>query len=450
VAGADDQERALRDALDVSPDNLPLRLHLADTLLRSGRPSAAEEEFRQVLHVDPTSAAGRAGLAAAFFQQGKLREATVLVEALLEGEPDGPTLVLHTRLLLAEGRDREAAVQYAAALALDPRLDDEDLTDRLQQLFPPDTAAEETAEGEGVALPADAESDGPLIEVERPSVTFADVGGMDQVKEEIRMKIIHPLEHAELFRAYGKAIGGGILLYGPPGCGKTHLARATAGQISASFLAVGLSDVLDMWLGNSEKRLHAIFEQARRRAPCVLFFDEVDALGASRSSFQSSAGRNVVNQFLYELDGVQADNDGVLILAATNTPWHVDPAFRRPGRYDRVLFVPPPDAGARAAILRIHVKGKPVDDIDFDHVARKTQGFSGADLRAVVDVAVEEKIRAAMRDGVPRPLGTKDLTAAAKAVKPSTHEWFATARNYALHANEGGAYDDVLGYLDMR
>ena len=130
MAGGDDQERALRDALDVSPDNVPLRLHLADTLLRSGRPSAAEEEFRQVLHRDPASAAGRAGLAAAFFQQGKLREATVLVEALLEDDPDGPTLVLHTRLLLAEGRDREAAVQYAAALALDPRLDDADLTER--------------------------------------------------------------------------------------------------------------------------------------------------------------------------------------------------------------------------------------------------------------------------------------------------------------------------------
>jgi transitional endoplasmic reticulum ATPase len=450
VAGSDDHERALRDALAVSPDNLPLRLHLADTLLRSGRPSAAEEEFRQVLARDPVSPAGRAGLAAAFFQQGKLREATVLVEALLEGDPDGVTLVLHTRLLLAEGRDREAAVQYKAALELDPRLDDPDLTDRLQHLFPPDMDAGEAEDGEGIALTAEGATDGPLIEVERPSVTFVDVGGMDRVKDEIRMKIIHPLEHAELFRAYGKAIGGGILLYGAPGCGKTHLARATAGEISASFLAVGLSDVLDMWLGNSENRLHAIFEQARRRAPCVLFFDEVDALGASRSSFQGSAGRNVVNQFLSELDGVQAANDGVLILAATNTPWHVDSAFRRPGRFDCVLFVPPPDTDARAAILRIHVKGKPVDDIDFDHVARKTQGFSGADLRAVVDVAVEEKIRAAMRDGVPRPLGTKDLTSAAKAVKASTHEWFATARNYALHANEGGAYDDVLAYLDLR
>lgn len=448
MAGKDDAVDALREALGVSPENVPLRLHLADTLLRSGRPGDAEAEFRLALHFQPGHPGAQLGLAAAFFQLGKLGEAVVLVEALIETEPSAPALVLYARLLLAEGRDQDAADRYRAALELDPAGADPDLSDRLEPLFP---AADEPEDGPGdpIAVPADAESDGPLIEIERPSVTFADIGGMERVKDEIRMKIIHPIEHAELFRAYGKAIGGGILLYGPPGCGKTHLARATAGEINASFLAVGLSDVLNMWLGVSEQRLHAIFEQARRRAPCVLFFDEVDALGASRSSFSNNAGRNVVNQFLQELDGVQAANDGVLILAATNTPWHVDAAFRRPGRFDRVLFVPPPDEGARAAILRIHVKGKPVLEIDFDRVARSTNGFSGADLRAVVDIAVEGKIRSAMRDGVPRPLGTKDLVAAAKAVKASTQEWFATARNYALHANQGGAYDDVLAYLGM-
>jgi transitional endoplasmic reticulum ATPase len=449
VAGRDDAVDALREALGVSPDNVPLRLHLADTLLRSGRPAEAETELREALHLQPGHPGAQLGLASAFFQQGKLREALVLAEALVETDPSAPALVLYARLLLAEGRDHDAARLYHAALRLDPTAADADLSDRLEHLFP---AAEEPEPDpdDQIAILADDESDGPLIEVERPSVTFADIGGMERVKDEIRMKIIHPLEHAELFRAYGKAIGGGILLYGPPGCGKTHLARATAGEISASFLAVGLSDVLDKWLGVSEQRLHAIFEQARRRAPCVLFFDEVDALGASRSSFSNSAGRNVVNQFLQELDGVQAANDGVLILAATNTPWHVDTAFRRPGRFDRVLFVPPPDEDARASILRIHVKGKPVDEIDFDRVAKSTKTFSGADLRAVVDVAVEAKIRSAMQDGVPRPLGTKDLTTAAKSVKPSTQEWFATARNYALHANQGGAYDDVLAYLGMK
>ena len=117
---------------------------------------------------------------------------------------------------------------------------------------------------------------------ERPKTTFDDVGGMERVKEEIRLKIILPLQQPELYKAYGKPIGGGILMYGPPGCGKTHLARATAGEIEAAFLSVGINDVLDMWIGNSERNLHELFEQARRARPCVLFFDEVDALGASR------------------------------------------------------------------------------------------------------------------------------------------------------------------------
>ena len=167
------------------------------------------------------------------------------------------------------------------------------------------------------------------------------------LKEEIRLKIIYPLQHADLYAAYGKSAGGGILMYGPPGCGKTHLARATAGEIKAGFLSVGINDVLDMWIGNSERNLHEMFEQARQNKPCVLFFDEVDALGASRSDMRASAGRHLINQFLSEMDGVQSANEGVLVLAATNAPWHLDPAFRRPGRFDRVLFVPPPDRPAQ-------------------------------------------------------------------------------------------------------
>jgi SpoVK/Ycf46/Vps4 family AAA+-type ATPase len=285
--------------------------------------------------------------------------------------------------------------------------------------------------------------------VERPKTTFKDVGGMEAVKDEIRMKIIHPLTHPELYRAYGKSAGGGILLYGPPGCGKTHLARATAGEVRAGFLSVGINDVLEMWIGQSERNLHEVFERARENRPCVLFFDEVDALGASRSDLRQSSGRQLINQFLAELDGIGACNDGVLILAATNAPWHLDPAFRRPGRFDRILFVPPPAAPARANILAILLRGKPVQPIDFDHLAKKTDGFSGADLKAVVDVAVEHKLRQALKAGAPQPLNTRDLLGAAGSIRPTTKEWFATARNYALYANQGGIYDDIKKYLKL-
>jgi SpoVK/Ycf46/Vps4 family AAA+-type ATPase len=205
-----------------------------------------------------------------------------------------------------------------------------------------------------------------------------------------------------------------------------------------------------MWIGQSERNLHAIFEQGRSHRPCVLFFDEVDALGASRSDMVRNAGRHLINQFLSELDGVSASNEGVLILAATNAPWHLDPAFRRPGRFDRILFVPPPDAPARATILRLQLRGKPVGSVDFDALAKKTEGFSGADLRAVVDLAVEAKLREAMKSGAVRPIVNRDLLDVAKRHRATVRDWFETARNYALYANQSGLYDDVLAYLKMK
>ena len=454
----DEAVGALREALKLSPDNLPLRLHLADTLAGFGRHDEAEKEYRHALSLAPADARPKLGLATAFYQQGKNSAALVIVEDLVKS-PDAPGRVhlLYARLLLRAGDVERAVRQYKRAVDVDPAAADAELAARLgiraddggERGRPARDDDREVVDGK-VRASWDGPDTGAAAEVERPKATFRDVGGMEALKEEIRLKIIHPLEHPDLYKAYGKTVGGGILMYGPPGCGKTHLARATAGEIKAGFLSVGISDVLDMWIGNSERNLHELFEQARRNTPCVLFFDEVDALAASRADMRHSGARHLINQFLAELDGMNASNEGVLILAATNAPWHVDAAFRRPGRFDRILFVPPPDAPARSSILRILTKGKPLDPgLDLDHLAKKTEGFSGADLKAVVDVSVENKLREAMKAGVPKPLTTKDLLAAAAGVKPSTREWFSTARNYALYSNQGGTYDDILKYLKM-
>jgi transitional endoplasmic reticulum ATPase len=444
---ADDALQALREALRASPNNIDLRQHLAETLLTRGFAEEAEKEFREALGLAPNSLSLKLGLARSFHQQNKQSHALVIIEDLVKN-PGAPAraFLLHARLLAGIGEIAQAVTQYRHAVERDRSVADIEFANRLG--IGADETDSEVVEGKVRASYGD-EPATVSREIERPKVTFQDVGGMEKVKEEIRMKIIHPLTHPELYKAYGKPIGGGILMYGPPGCGKTYLARATAGEIKAGFIAVGINDVLDMWIGNSERNLHELFEQARSHTPCVLFFDEVDALGASRGDMRHHAGRQLINQFLAEMDGVKTSNEGVLILAATNAPWHLDSAFRRPGRFDRILFVPPPDASARAAILRLHCRGKPIEDLDYDHLAKKTDNFSGADLKAVVDVAIEKKLGEALKAGVPKPLTTKDLASAAGSLKPTTKEWFATARNYALYSNQGGIYDDILQYLKL-
>ncbi len=445
-SSGDEALQALREALRLSPNNSALRLHFADTLLAHGYAEEAEKEFREGVAQSPNSLPMKLGLARAFFQQGKQSHALVILEDLVKN-PNAPAraFLLHAKLLAGIGEIEQAVSEYKRAIEKDRSVADPEFATRLG--INASETESEVVDGKVRAAWGEDEDAPPAQEIERPKITFNDVGGMDKVKEEIRLKIIHPLTHPELYKAYGKPIGVGILMYGPPGCGKTYLARATAGEIKAAFISVGINDVLDMWIGNSERNLHSLFEQARDHKPCVLFFDEVDALGASRSDMRHHAGRQLINQFLSEMDGVKTSNEGVLILAATNAPWHLDSAFRRPGRFDRVLFVPPPDSPARAAILRLQCKGKPIEELDYDHLARKTDHFSGADLKAVVDVAIERKLHEALKAGAPKPLTTKDLAAAAGSLKPTTKEWFATARNYALYSNQSGIYDDILQYL---
>jgi AAA+ superfamily predicted ATPase len=420
-------------------------------LIEAGDLDEAAQAYRQALDAAPEDDNVRLALADVYRRQGEPDVALVILERLMKRpDPSAQVFILAARLYLETENLEQAAQAYRQAITQDPNLADPDLQAQLT-LVETETAGDDRVQvgDDLVFVVADEDAYPPNDLIERPGVTFDDVGGMDALKEEIRMKIIYPMTHPDIYQAYGKSAGGGILMYGPPGCGKTYLARATAGQVKAHFISVGLHDVLDMYIGQSEQNLHAIFELARRSAPCVLFFDEVDALGASRSDMRYSAGRKVINQFLAELDGVDTSNEGVLILAATNAPWHVDSAIRRPGRFDRVIFVPPPDTAARAAILRIMLAEKPAERIDFDKLARMTEGFSGADLKGVVDKAVEQKLQQAMQSGVPEALIHRDLQTAIKSVRPTIKDWFATARNYAIYANQSGLYDDILSYLNI-
>jgi SpoVK/Ycf46/Vps4 family AAA+-type ATPase len=221
-----------------------------------------------------------------------------------------------------------------------------------------------------------------------------------------------------------------------------------AGEIGARFMNVGISDVLNMWIGESERRLHELFENARRRAPTVLFFDELDALGQRRTEIRGAAIRTTINQLLSELDGFGGRNDQVFFLAATNHPWDIDPALRRPGRFDRLVFVAPPDLPARQNLLELKLKGRPIANrIDYARLLKASEGFSGADLAAVVELATELTIQKSLKQKKDGVIDDEALIAALKDTEPSTRPWFETARNYALYANEGGTYDELLPHL---
>ena len=426
---------SLREALKHSPENVPLRHMLAEALLGLNRLEEAEEEYSKLLKMGGDTRA-KVGLATVFYKKGSYSACNVILEEVIEkGSGDIQVFVLHARGLLKENEIARAIESYKKVLEIDPKFADDELDSQLRMR-------------EQRIVDEDDETDERFLQ--KPDINFEDVGGMDAVKKEIDLKIIKPALHPELYKAYGKKTGGGILLYGPPGCGKTFIAKATAGQVNARFVNVSLDDILDMWVGNSEKNLHDIFELARRNTPCVLFIDEIDALGASRSDMKQSSGRHLINQFLQELDGINHSNDGVLIIGATNTPWNLDPAFRRPGRFDRIIFVPPPDEYSRETILRLKLKNKPSGAIDLKNIARKTTNYSGADIDAIIDIAIEQKLEDSFTDGIPQPLETKDLLNAVKKHKPSTQEWFATARNFALFANDSGLYDDILAYLKIK
>ncbi|MEO5681420.1 MAG: AAA family ATPase [Chitinophagaceae bacterium] len=433
--------RNLEEALALSPDNVPLRLHLAELMLTEKMYAEAGAHFAEVLQKSYGNTKAQTGLAHCYFSMGKFSAAIIIYEQLQQQlNPDDA--VRFVKCLIKENSLQEAAAVYQRIIAGNPSFKDEEIDSYLRM---------PSHSGTGMGGEEDdAADDDSMFFMEKPHVKFSDVGGMQRIKNEISLKIIQPLKNPELYKAFGKKTGGGILLYGPPGCGKTFIAKAAAGEIDAKFINIGLHDILDMWIGNSEKNLHEIFELARQNTPCVLFFDEVDAMGASRSDLKQSAMRHVINQFLAEMDGVGADNEGVLILAATNAPWSVDAAFRRPGRFDRIIFVEPPDEKSREEILKSVLAGKPTGEVDIKKVAQAIPEYSGADINALVDIATEDKLQASMEAGSIQPIHTKDLLKAAKQHRPTTAEWFATARNYALYANESGLYDDILKYMKIK
>jgi transitional endoplasmic reticulum ATPase len=395
-----DKIKGLQQALDLTPENHVLRMMLANELKEASYPKEALQHYSVLL------------------EKGQMLEQILVSAGLLAIE-------------LGEFEQAQQHLLIAQKLNV-PNV--KELEDKLE------------SKRAKVLIAAKPEDTMTGLEVE-PTITFNDVGGLEEVKKIINRLIILPFQRPELYEKYGKKAGGGVLLYGPPGCGKTMLARAVAGECKLPFYNIRIEKILDPYIGMSERNLHAAFDYARKQAPCVLFIDELDALGYSRRKQTSGHSRALVDQLLQELDSIGSENKGLLIMAATNAPWDIDDAMMRPGRFDRRIFVTPPDELARRAILRLQFANRHAEQLDENKLAKITPLFSGADLRALVEQATEKVIDEALMSGTEPPLTMKHLESTQKTLQASTLEWLRRSKNYVEFANQDNRYDDVAAFL---
>jgi SpoVK/Ycf46/Vps4 family AAA+-type ATPase len=463
---------ALRDALRQSPNNVSLLLLYGRACLDGLQLDDARGAFDRVLALDAEQTDAHLGIARVLFLQGDVSGAAVRAERVLQQEPNNASAhLLLSRVFLSEGNRAKAIEHFDRAAQIDGTMSDPALErelgrtvrDARESRRPPAPAAPESGFTEANGDPDqpgdfyDDPFDEPPYEwrpetfyapgdPERYSVTFSDVGGMQELKEEVRLKIIYPLQYPDLYKAYGKRTGGGILIYGPPGCGKTLVLRAVAGEVPCNYLSVGLHEIFDPYFGSTERNLHQIFETARANAPCVLVFDDLDSLAQDRRHVRESQMRNLVNQFLHELDGIR-DNQRILIIGATNQPWALDPAFRRPGRFDQAIFVGPPDAEARGQIISLLAQDKPISNLDVAALTEATAEFSGADLKWVFDRAAEMALSAAIHSGQPVPINMDLLMKVARSHSPTTRTWFEGVRDQARQAGTDGFFSDMRKFL---
>ncbi len=415
-----DFDKAIQDytkAIELDPKNPIIYNNRGDAYYRKQQFGEAIKDYDKAIMLNPNymKAYYNRGLCYASLEQ--YDKAVDDFKKVTELKPDFPEAWHLLGLAYEYSNDIDNAIRaYQKALELRP-----DFAEAKAHL----EGAKSKKEGGGGGGEGTAE----IKILERPNMTFEDVAGMEHVKEEIREAIVYPMMNPELAREYGKLGGGGILLYGPPGCGKTYIVKAAAGEAKVAFINAKLSDLLDMYVGNTEKNIHKVFETARKNAPAIIFFDEIDAIGGRRGEAdQSQALRMAVNQLLYEMDGIEANNENVLVIAATNAPWDVDPALRRSGRFSKAIFIPEPDFKSRKAILKIHSRKRPIEKhIAWNRLALLTMGYSAADLKALADEAAAIPWREAFKTGKKRKITTGDFIKAAKKVKSTLPPWYGQA-----------------------
>lgn len=419
--------------------------NLANDYYKIGEFDKAIEHFNKALELKPDLLESYFNRGLAYTRKQEYDKALADLNKVIELNPNLGE-AYYTRGLVYEYQlDYNKAISdYDRALQVDPGYSRAQTQKEVAQSKMSAGAA--PAAGGGAAQPATGDGkkeEGSVTQFEvlkKPNMGFKDVAGLERTKELIKDYIVYPLMEPELAKRYGTKAGGGVMFYGPPGTGKTYIAKASAGECAASFIAVKISDIVDMYAGNTEKNLHAAFETARQNNPCILFFDEVDGMGGKRDDMQQSFERRAINQFLTEMDGVEYDNEGVLVVGATNAPWDTDSALRRAGRFSRSIYFEEPNQKTRFELFKLNLKGRPVDPkLNLGRLSRLTEGFSGADVKELCNAAASVPWKEALKTRKERHITFRDFVKASSgkhAVTSSLPAWYSSVKKFLIEEEE--------------
>ncbi|MEM3247967.1 MAG: AAA family ATPase, partial [Candidatus Micrarchaeaceae archaeon] len=347
----------------------------AGAMFEENKFDEAIDLYSQAIKLDPKYSSAYFNRALAYAILSRYEEAARDAETVMALEPDSYDAPYVMGVISEYQHDYDGAQEwYQKALSNNPNY--AEAKSRLEQLknkisqeieiggIKPSRVASSKAEVEESEI-----VEGQIKKTKwyKSNITFKDVVGMEKEKRMIYENIILAIKKPELLKAYGKKLGLGVLFYGPPGCGKTYLVNAIAGETNSNVIIARVNEIVDMYAGNTEKNMHAIFEQARKNTPCIIFFDEIDGLGAKREGAGESQQymRLAVNQFLQEMDGVERNPEGIFVIGATNQPWDIDPALKRSGRFGEAIYMPPPDYKTRRQAFIYHTRKMPLAHINF-------------------------------------------------------------------------------------
>ena len=418
----------------------------AGTFFENNQFEEAIEQYSKAIKQDPKYASAYFNRALAYAILNKYENALRDAEMVLDLEPDSHDAPYIMGIIAEYQKDFQGAKEwYEKALARKP--DYEQAKARLEALeekknkviVGEQPANQNTADNTSKSTVVE-EGQIKKIKWHESKINFNDVVGMKKEKNLIYENIVLAIKKPELLKAYGKKLGLGVIFYGPPGCGKTYFVNAIGGETKSKVIVAAINEIVDMYAGNTEKNMHAIFEQARQNTPCVVFFDELDALGTKRSGGgggeNQSFMRMAVNQFLQEMDGVEKNPEGIFVIGATNQPWDIDPALKRSKRFGESIYIPPPDYKTRRSAFVYNTRKMPLGRMSYGRLARATMGFSQADIEEICDKAALIPAAEEDRTGKRRKILMSDFISMIKKKGNSLDEWYAMIKKEIISKTE--------------